>query len=317
MNTKFFLSGLALSLLTACSSGSSGGGSGGGGGGLTPGAGYANSSLTITVDGEDITTGATLLADDYGNSTFRNDELDLTLTTTSVADQYLVTLNGQQFTLSKTSDPSGRVYAGSVGTTDIEFVLNFDSDRKQLIAGAFLIEDPSNNIDYVGTGVFGFPTDPAVFDAITSVNGSGSATYEGQGNITVKAIDGTQDYYGGFGDAVLTVDFANKTIGGSIDDITRTANSDARNQLIGTTSATVSQTSITDAEFSGNITLDNPVAFGLSDAGTITYQGKFYETAGTGVGAYILGNDADASGTPAVVSGAIVAEQCPAPLGAC
>jgi len=269
MNTKIVLSGVALSLLAAC-----GGGSSGGSGGITPGPGYANSTLAITVDGQDITTGTTLLADAYGASTFRNEQLDLTLTTTSVADQYLVTFNGQQFTLTKTSDPSGRVFSGTDGTTTIEFALNFDSDREQMIAGAFLIEDPTNSIDYVGTGVFGFPTDPNVFDAITSVNGNGSASYEGQGNITVKAIDGTQNYFGGFGDAVLTVDFANKTIAGTIDDITKPTGSDARNQLTGTTSATVSQTSITDAEFSGNITLDNPTAFRLTDAATITYQDK-------------------------------------------
>lgn len=321
MTAKLVLSGLALATLAACSSGSSGG-SGGGGGGLTPGAGYANNTLTISVDGETIDTRAVLLAENVGANTYSNQALDLTVTTTSDPNSYLVTFNGQQYTLAATGailGPQGqeREFEYDDGTLAFTFVLNFDSDREQLVAGAFSISDTANNTNYVGTGVFGFPTDPAIFNSITSVNNSSTATYEGQGNINVKENDGTLNFYGGFGDAVLTVDLANKNLSGTISNITKPANADPLNQLSTSTSATIQQTAISDAEFTGFITLDNPADFGLSSAGTVTYTGKFYETAGTGIGAYIRGDDADANGTPAVVSGAIVAEQCPAPKGAC
>lgn len=315
MNTKFVLSGLALGLLTACSSGSTGGGSGSGGGGLTPGAGYANDSLTITVDGETIDTGAVLLTR-TSSSTFTNEELDLTLTTTSNANEYQVTYNGQQYALTSTGNFGGREFEYLETDFTLNFLINFDSDRDQLIAGWFIVEDFRNSPtkEYLGTGIFGFTTDPAIVAART-----GTADYLGQGNVNVQILGSSPSFTSGFGDTNLTANFNSNTISGTITDIIEIGSSETGHELVGTTSATINQASISNGTFNGTVTLADPNKFGLLSTGTVTYDGKFYESYGTGVGAYITGSNAKATDgtTNAIISGAIVAEECPSPSGSC
>lgn len=321
MKNGLVLCGLVVGALAACSNGSGGsGGSGGGsgGGGLTPGAGYANDTLAIDIDGETIDTGAVLLTR-TNLSTFTNEELDLTLTTTSNANEYLMTYNGSQYTLTLTSDPSGREFE-YVDPLDpnfsVNFYLNFDSDRSQLVAGWLNVTDlsASPSKEYLGTGIFGFTTDPAIVAART-----GTADYLGQGNINVQVLGSSPHFTSGFGHTNLTANFNNNTISGTITGIAEIGSSQTGHELVGSTSATINQASISNGTIAGSITLADPNKFGLLSQGTVTYDGKFYESYGTGVGAYITGNGATASDgtTPAIISGAFVAEECPTPSGSC
>jgi hypothetical protein len=198
----------------------------------------------------------------------------------------------------------------------LNFFLNFDSDEGQLIAGWFIVEDFRNSPtkEYLGTGIFGFTTDPAIVAARP-----GTADYQGQGNINVQILGSSPSFTSGFGTANLTANYNSNTISGTITDIVEIGSSESDHELAGSTSATINQASISNGTFNGTVTLADPNKFGLLSTGTVTYDGKFYESYGTGVGAYITGSNAKATDgtTNAIISGAFVAEECTASPGSC
>lgn len=290
----------AISLLTA--------GCGGGGTPVdraialpTAASGYATAESDLRNPDETVIRTARLQSYNASTGAFEQKTFVISFSPTGVVDdEFLLTFDGIPFTLQWNPD-NGRYEGTNAGAEVHSYPWMITENAQATLGWITAFADPGGH----GVEVGGFNTAPDVVNARRDL--SDTAQFTGFGGLSVIAAD--DSFWAALmGEAVLTVNFGNREITGTID---LSQDNGYGGYAVPDTVLTLNDVKITQNTFEGTAGIDGP-AFGLSNVGTISVDGMFYEAEATAVGGNISGTGtatAENGGGLVLLNGAFLADE--------